>query len=59
MGNRRNRRSRNLETPSPETEVDETRVETPNAGNITLTKVNSENQENIGECNSDLQLNIE
>ena len=39
MGNRRNRRSRRLETPSPERETSEVRVETPSQSNETLTNV--------------------
>ena len=49
MGNRRNRRSRRLETPSPERETGEIRVETPNQGNETLTNVNLQSQESLGE----------
>ena len=45
MGNNRNRRSGRLETPSPSREEN---VETPNAGNITLTNSNSVDQENLG-----------
>ena len=45
MGNKRNRRSRRLETPSPSREEN---VETPNPGIITLTKSNSVDQENLG-----------
>ena len=49
MGNRRNRRSRRLETPSPERETSELRVETPSQSNETLTNVNLQNQESLGE----------
>ena len=56
MGNRRNRRSRRLETPSPERSVERTQVETPNTGNITLTNPNTVVQENLGENNIEAQL---
>ena len=46
MGNRRNRRSRRPETPSPERSVERTLVETPNTGNITLTNPDTVVQEN-------------
>ena len=50
MGNRRNRRSRRLATPSPaERETSEVRVETPSQGSETLTKVNLQSQESLGE----------
>ena len=45
MENRRSRRSRRLETPSPERETSEVRVDTPNQGNETLTNVNLQSQE--------------
>ena len=45
MGNKKNRRSRRLETPSPSREEN---VETPNPGNITLTNSNLVDQENLG-----------
>ena len=57
MGNKRNRRSRRLETPSPDREVERTQVETLNTGNTTLTNVFSESRGNIGECNTESQLN--
>ena len=57
MGNKRNRRSISLETPSPKREVDRTQVETTNAGNMTITNVNSENPRNFGDGNSESQLN--
>ena len=41
MGNKRNRRSRRLGTPSPERELNETQVETSTQGNITLTNAES------------------
>ena len=47
MGNRRNRRSRRLETLSQERETSE--VETPSQGNETLTNVNLQSQESLGE----------
>ena len=47
MGNRRNRRSRRLETPSPERETSEVRVETPCQGNETLTNVKLQSQESL------------
>ena len=49
MGNRRNRRSRRLETPSPERSMERAQAETPNTGNITLTNNNVVVQENLGE----------
>ena len=45
MGNKRSRRSRRLETPSPSREEN---VETPNPGNTTLTNSNLVDQENSG-----------
>ena len=45
MGNKRSRRSRRLETPSPNREEG---VETPNPGNMTLTNSNLFDQENLG-----------
>ena len=49
MGNRRNRRSRRLESPSPERETSEVRIETPSQGIETLTNVNLQSQESLGE----------
>ena len=49
MGNRRNRRSRRLETPSSERETSEVRIETPSQGNVTLTNVNLQSKESLGE----------
>ena len=49
MGNRRNRRSRRLETPSPERSMERAQDETPNTGNITLTNNNVVVQETLGE----------
>ena len=54
MGNRRNRRSRRLETPSPDRDVERTQVETPNTGNETLT--NFVVQESLGENTSGVQI---
>ena len=56
MGNRRNRRSRRLETPSPERSAERTQVETPNTGNITLTNPDTVVQESLDEDNSGGQL---
>ena len=56
MGNKRNRRSRRLETPSPEREVEVTQVGIPITGNETLTNSNTVVQENLGENNSEGQL---
>ena len=41
MGNKRNRRSRRLETPSPDRDLSEAQAETPNQGNETSTNVNT------------------
>ena len=49
IGYRRNRRSRRLETPSPERETSEVRIETPSQGNETLTNGNLQSQESLGE----------
>ena len=56
MGNRKNRRSRRLETPSPDREIEVTQVEAPNTGNATLTNLNNEVQENLGENSSENHL---
>ena len=56
MGNKRSRRSRRLATPSPDRELGETQVETPNPGNMTLTNSNVNVQEGLGENNSEDQL---
>ena len=45
MKNKRNRRSRGLETSSPSREEN---VETPNPSNVTLTNSNLVDQENLG-----------
>ena len=49
MGNKRNRRSRRHETPSPDRELIEAQVETPMQGNETLTNVSTVIQEPLGE----------
>ena len=49
MGNKRNRRSRRLETPSPDRNPIEAQVDTSTQGNETLTNFNSVLQENLGE----------
>ena len=49
IGNKRNRRSRRHETPSPDRELSEAKVETPMQGNETLTNVNTVIQEPLGE----------
>ena len=51
MGNKRYRRSRSLETPSPEREENRTRVDSPETGNMTLTNSNSNVDENLGGLN--------
>ena len=56
MGNKRNRRSRRLATPSPDRQLNETQVETPNRGNETLTNSNVNDQEGLGENRSLNQL---
>ena len=56
MGNKRNRRSRRLTTPSPEREVSETRVDSSETGNITLTNTNVDVQDNLGDPNLGSQL---
>ena len=56
MGNKRNRRSRRLATPSPDRELNETQVATPNPGNETLTNSNVNVQEGLGENSSLNQL---
>ena len=56
MGNKKNRKSRRLETPSSGREVEVPQVETPNTGIGTLTNLNNEVQENLGENNSENQL---
>ena len=56
MGMKRNRRSRRLETPSPEREVNNTQLETPNTGNETLTNLNMNVQGDLGDNISENQL---
>ena len=56
IGNKKNRRSRRLETPSPEREVNNTQSETPNTGNVTLTSLNMNVQGDLGDNNSENQL---
>ena len=56
VGNKRNRCSRRLETPSSEREVNNTTLETPNTGNETLTNSNVNVQGDLGDNNSENQL---
>ena len=56
MGNRRNRKSRRLDTPSSDREVEVFQVETPNTGSGTLTNIKNVVQEYLGENNSENQL---
>ena len=56
MENRRNRRSRRLETPSPDREVEVTQIGTPITGNETLTYVNTVIQRDLGEDNLENQF---
>ena len=56
MRNKRSRRSRRLATPSPEKEVSETRVDSSETCNITLTNSNLIFQESLGEPNFENQL---
>ena len=56
MGNKRSRRSRRLATPSTERETSETRIDSSETGNITLTNSNLNVQENLGEPNLENQL---
>ena len=56
MWNKRNRRSRRLETPSPERKLERTQVETSNTGSEILTNLNTVVQENVSENNSENQL---
>ena len=56
MGNKRSRRSRRLATPSPERGPNETLVETPTEGNITLTNTDPNTQENLDDVGIRSQL---
>ena len=56
MGIRRNQRSGRPETPSPEQELSEAQVETPNQGDATLIFTNVESQESLDEKNLSSQL---
>ena len=49
MRNKRNRRSRRLEIPSPEREIERTHVETPITGNESLTNFKTVIQKSLGE----------
>ena len=55
-GNRRNKRSKRLKTPSAEREMNINQVETPNTGSETLSNSNVSIQENVGDFNSGAQL---
>ena len=56
MENKRNRRSRRLETPSPDREAEVTQIETPKTGNETLVDLNNVVQENLGGNSSENHL---
>ena len=56
MGNKRNRRSRRLETPSPDREVEVTQIETPKTGNEALVDLSNVVKENLGGNSSENQL---
>ena len=56
MGNKRSRRSRRLETPSPNREVEVTQIETPKTGNEALIDLSNVAQGNLGENSSENQL---
>ena len=63
MGNKRNRRSRRLATPSPDREVRETRIDSSESGNITFLKKYNKYfypnvQESLGEPNLENQLRV-
>ena len=58
MGNKRYRRSRGLETPCPEREIERTQVETSITGNETLTNSNTVVREDLRENNSENQLTV-
>ena len=52
MGNKRNRRSRRNETPSPDRDLGEAQVETSMQGKETLTNVSTVIQQPLGENES-------
>ena len=56
MGNKRNRRSGRLETPSPERELERMQVETSLSGDVALTNFNTVVQENSSGNNSEYHL---
>ena len=56
MGNKKNQRSRRLATSSLDREVSETRVDSPETGNMTLTNSNLNVQEDLGEPNLENRL---
>ena len=56
MGNRRTRRSRRLQTPSPDKEVEITQAGTPITGIETLTNVKTVVQGSLGENNLENQF---
>ena len=56
MGNRRNKRSRRLETSSPDKALVEAHAETTNQGNETLTSDNTVHQETLGNYKLGSQL---
>ena len=56
IGNRRNRRSRKLETPFSEKETSDMQVQTPNPGNVTSSNSNGEVQESLENKNLGPQL---
>ena len=58
MGNKRNRGSRRLGTPSPERDLNETQVETSTQGNDTLTNVDSNVQGILDNNELRHQLNL-
>ena len=49
MRNKRNRKPRRLETPYPDRRLSETQVETTNQGTDTLTDVETDVQESLGD----------
>ena len=56
MGKKRSRRSSRLATPSPEREVSETRFDSPETGDITLTNSNLIVRESLRVPNLENQL---